>query len=64
MKKLYQETNTDNIEDLLQYYQDLEESNQNYYKETKQLIEIINKTKDKKLEMQMELKQILENKAN
>lgn len=35
MQKLFKETGTDNIEDLLDYYTKLEEENLNYYKETK-----------------------------
>ena len=65
-KKLYDiifsETGTQNVEEFLNYYMNLEEENQEYYKETKQLIEEINDSKDQKLSMQIELKEILSSK--
>lgn len=61
-EKLYKETETDNIDDLISYYTKLEEKNVNYYKETQQMIEEIDKAKDRKLEMQMELKAIINSK--
>lgn len=64
LKQLYQETNTNNVDDLLLYYQNLEEQNLRYYQKTKQLIEEIDKTKDKKLQMQMELRAMVTSKAN
>ncbi len=60
---LYKETNTSTLEDLMQYYTDLEEENQKYYQETKQLIDEIDKTKDKKLSMQIQLKEIIQSKS-
>lgn len=39
--KLFSETQTENIDDLMEYYTELEEKNVNYYKETKQMIDEI-----------------------
>lgn len=55
---LYTETETDNIEDLIGYFLRLEEENKELYKNTKFLIEEIDKLKDQKIAMQIEVKNI------
>lgn len=55
-KVLYEVTNTDNIVELTDYYLKLEEENRELYKETKLLIDDMDKLKDQKLAMQLEIK--------
>lgn len=55
---LYSETGTNNISDLTSYFLRLEEENKELYKNTKFLIEEIDKLKDQKLAMQIEVKNI------
>ncbi len=63
-EKLHQETSTkeNDIEGILKFYKALAEENQDLYKETKHLIDEIDKLKDQKLSMQIELKEVLKNK--
>lgn len=55
-KVLYEVTNTNNMADLTEYYLQLEEENRELYKETKLFIDEMDKMKDQKLAMQMEIK--------
>ena len=60
-KVLFEVTNTNNITDLTDYYLALEEENKELYKETKLLIDEMDKMKDHKLAMQLEIKNAAKN---
>lgn len=63
-KVLYEVTSTDNVYDLTDYYLELEEENKELYKGTKLLIEEMDKMKDQKLAMQLEIKTNANSKDN